>query len=128
MGIIAKQDDEETAHQDEKGSAGRMRDLQLIATGDEFSAIPEAAGWLHSKDKDAAGNYTHDPAYHVVHSVKIHITLILNDWQMTHILRINANFWNPPILHKCGQLKRLIANSGGPGQIFSKQTLITMNY
>jgi hypothetical protein len=50
-----------------------MGDLQLIATGDEFSAIPEAAGRFHSKNKDAAGNYTHDPAYDIVHSVKIHM-------------------------------------------------------
>jgi hypothetical protein len=66
-----------------------VRDLELIATGDEFPAVPEAAGRLHGHHIYTAGNHTHDPTYHIVHSVEIHITLILNEWQRT---RFSLNY------------------------------------
>ena len=62
MGIVAEQDDEEPTHQNEQRSAGRVGDLQFIATGDEFSAIPETAGGFHSQYEDRAGDKAYDPA------------------------------------------------------------------
>jgi hypothetical protein len=53
-------------------------DLELVAAGDELTAIPEAACGFHGHDIDGTGNDSHDPAYDIVHSVKAHIRLILN--------------------------------------------------
>ena len=72
VGPIAEEDDEEPAHQNEQRSAGRVGDLQFIAAGDEFSAIPETAGWFHGHHKDCTGNQSHDPADDVVYSVETH--------------------------------------------------------
>ena len=70
--IIAEQDDEKPAHEDEEGGAGGVGDLQLVAAGDELTAIPEAAGGFHGHDIDGTGNHSYDPAYNVVHSIKTH--------------------------------------------------------
>ena len=72
MWIVAEEDDEETTHQNEQRRSGRVGDLQFIAAGDEFAAIPETAGWFHSHHKDCTGNQSHDPADDVVYSVKLH--------------------------------------------------------
>src|SRR5262249_33696250 len=55
MRIVTEEDDEEATHEYEQRGAGRVGDLELIAAGDELSAIPEAAGGLHGHDKDGAG-------------------------------------------------------------------------
>ncbi len=72
MGVIAEEDDKKAAHQDEQRGAGGVGDLQLITAGDEFAAVPEAAGRFHGHDKYGAGNQSHDPAHDIVHSVEIH--------------------------------------------------------
>ena len=71
-GIVAKQDDKETAHQDEQRRAGRVGDLDLITAGDELTAIPEAAGRFRGHDKNGAGGQSHDPAHDIVHTIELH--------------------------------------------------------
>jgi hypothetical protein len=39
-----------------------MGDLELKAAGDEFAAVPEAAGGLHGQDVDGARKKADDPA------------------------------------------------------------------
>jgi len=78
MRIVAEEDDEEAAHEDEEGGAGGVGDLELIATGDEFTAIPKAAGGFHGHDKDGTGDDSHDPSHDIVHSVKTHKSLDFN--------------------------------------------------
>jgi hypothetical protein len=73
MGIIAEKNDKEAAHENEQRGAGRVGDLELVAAGDELTAVPETAGRLHRHDKDGACNQSHDPASHIVRSIKIHI-------------------------------------------------------
>ncbi len=72
MRVIAKKDDKEAAHEDEEGRAGRVGDLELVTTGNEFAAIPEAAGGFHGHYKNSTGDHTHDPTYHIIHSFEIH--------------------------------------------------------
>jgi hypothetical protein len=47
-------------------------DLDLIAAGDEFAAIPKAAGSFHGHNKNGTGNQSHDPAYDIVYPVELH--------------------------------------------------------
>ena len=49
-----------------------MRNLYLVGTGNEFAAVPQAAGGLHSHNVDSAGNDTDNPTYNVVGPFKIH--------------------------------------------------------
>jgi len=78
MRVVAEEDDEEAAHKDEEGGAGGVGDLELVAAGDEFTAIPEAAGRFHGHDEDSTGDNSHDPAHDIVHSVKTHKNLDFN--------------------------------------------------
>ena len=39
-----------------------MGDLEFIAAGDEFAAVPEAAGRFHGEHIDGAGKKPYDPA------------------------------------------------------------------
>jgi hypothetical protein len=41
-------------------------DLQFIAAGDEFSAIPETAGGFHGQYEDRAGDKAYDPAHYPI--------------------------------------------------------------
>ena len=65
--VIAEEDDEEAAEQYEEGGPGRMGNLQFIAAGDEFSAVPEAAGGFHGEDVDGTGDEADGPAGDQVH-------------------------------------------------------------
>jgi hypothetical protein len=71
VGIIAEEDDEEAAHENEERCAGRVGDLESIATGDEFAAIPKAADGLHGQDVNGAGNETDDPAGDEVEAAEV---------------------------------------------------------
>ena len=62
MGVIAKEDDEEAPQQDKKGCSGRVGNLEFIAAGDKFAAVPEAAGRLHGEDVNGAGDNAYNPA------------------------------------------------------------------
>jgi hypothetical protein len=72
MRIVAEEDDKEATHENEEGGAGRVGDLELVAAGDELTAIPEAAGRFHGHDEDSTGDNTHDPAHDIVHSIETH--------------------------------------------------------
>jgi hypothetical protein len=47
-------------------------DLELIAAGDEFTTIPEAAGGLHGHNIDSTGDNSHSPSHDIVHSIETH--------------------------------------------------------
>jgi hypothetical protein len=51
-------------------------DLQLIATGDELAAIPEAAGRFHGHHENCAGNQSDNQANDIVRSVEIHFVYV----------------------------------------------------
>jgi len=78
MRTVAEKDDKEAAHEDEEGGAWGVGDLELVAAGYEFTAIPEAAGRFHGHDKYGTSDYSHDPAHDIVHSVKTHKNLDFN--------------------------------------------------
>ncbi len=61
MWVVAEQDDKEAAQQDEQWGAGRVGDLELITAGDEFTAVPEAAGGFHRHNINCTGKQTYDP-------------------------------------------------------------------
>ena len=71
MRVVPEKDDEEAAHEDEERGAGRVGDLESIATGDEFPAIPEAAGGFHGEDEYGAGNKADDPAGDAIQAEEI---------------------------------------------------------
>ena len=64
MGVVAEEEDEEAAEEDEEGGAGWVRDLQLIATRNEFTAVPETSGGFHGQYEHCAG----DQAYYTAHN------------------------------------------------------------
>src|ERR1700761_700380 len=72
MGFIAEEDYKETTQENEQRSAGRVGNLQLIAAGDELTAIPERTGGFHGHHIDCTGDEPHDPANDVVYLVKTH--------------------------------------------------------
>jgi hypothetical protein len=56
--------------------------LKFITTGYKLTAIPETAGGFHGHYINHAGKKTHYPAHNIIHFVKIHIALILKNWQI----------------------------------------------
>ena len=66
MGVIAEEEDEEAAEQNEEWGAWRVGDLQLIATGHELATVPETTGGFHGQHEYGAGDKAYDPAHHAI--------------------------------------------------------------
>jgi hypothetical protein len=49
-----------------------MGDFQLVTTGDEFTAVPEAAGRFHGHDVYGCGDESCDCSYDVVDFAETH--------------------------------------------------------
>src|SRR5258706_16154703 len=64
--VITKMNNEKSAHEYKQRSAGRMWDLQFVATRYEFTTIPETSGGFHSHDINCAGNRTYNPSDYII--------------------------------------------------------------
>lgn len=60
--VVAEEDDKKTAQHDEERGAGRVGDLEFIAAGNEFTAVPKTAGRLHGQNIHGAGDEAYCPA------------------------------------------------------------------
>jgi hypothetical protein len=90
MGVVAEQDDKETAQKDKPGGSRRVGDLQLVAAGDELTAVPEAAGSFHGHYIYCCGDDSDDPSDDVVDFGETHGG-ICSIWA-----RIKAKYGNFP--------------------------------
>jgi hypothetical protein len=88
MGVIAEEEDKEAAEEDKEGGARGMGDLQFIAAGDEFSAIPETAGGLHGQYEHGAGDKAYDPACYPILAVETALSFI-----SLHVNKLNEYFF-----------------------------------
>jgi hypothetical protein len=72
MRVVSEKNDEKAAHHGEQRGAGRVGDFQLITAGDEFTAVPEAAGRFHGHDINGGGNDPDYSSYKVIDFAETH--------------------------------------------------------